>query len=590
MDPASPTAELERLGGRGLAACAAAASLAGIVYVNALHNPFVYDDERTILDNASIWNLRDLRSIVLHEVTRPLVNLSYAIDRVIWGAAPFGFHVTSVLMHVLNVTLLFRLVWHLASDRSSGSESGSRSAERPLVAAFAAAALFAVHPVMTEAVGYISGRAEVLCATFFLSALLCARRWMKGDGTAWWLATFGLWIAALLTKEIAVMLPAVVLCYDRCLLGGSPADRRRRLLRLHLPLFAATLAAGAVRLAVFVGMEHPGDVSVRWLSVFDELDVIRRYVVLILAPGGQTIFHEVVPLHSLFDRRTLIGVGAVGSIAAVAWWVRRVEAGASLGLFWFLSLLVPSSVLVILDQGDGMAEHRVYLASCGLFLAGALAIARAWSALDRARLPVRILARTALAITLLSLSGRTILRNAIWASPVRLWREAADRAPGQWLPHAVLGEALDGAGLHEDAVVAYKAALRLRPQEEAGYMKLSMCLAELGRVDEAKATLETLRVRSPQSTTVSTGLGAVAMISGNPDRARRHFLETIERDPRDVTARQWLAVLAEDVEANPAEALRWCEAIQQLAPGRLTTDRCIQRNRSRLAATDGPAR
>src|SRR5438046_2908360 len=68
-----------------LIACAAAALLAGLVYLNALRNPFVFDDYRTILDNGSIVNLRDLRTIVLHDATRPVVNLSYAIDRAMWG-------------------------------------------------------------------------------------------------------------------------------------------------------------------------------------------------------------------------------------------------------------------------------------------------------------------------------------------------------------------------------------------------------------------------------------------------------------------------------------------------------------------------
>src|SRR4029077_11939329 len=129
-----------------------------------LHNPFVYDDHHTIVTNTSIVRLTDLRAIVRHDVTRPLVNLSYAIDRALWGGEPFGFHASSVLLHMLNVALLFAL-----ARRLSGS-----------FAAFAAAALFAVHPMMTEAVGYVSGRSEVLCAMFFLLALMAGRRWLRG--------------------------------------------------------------------------------------------------------------------------------------------------------------------------------------------------------------------------------------------------------------------------------------------------------------------------------------------------------------------------------------------------------------------------
>jgi Flp pilus assembly protein TadD len=98
-------------------------------------------------------------------------------------------------------------------------------------------------------------------------------------------------------------------------------------------------------------------------------------------------------------------------------------------------------------------------------------------------------------MALLSLSGRTFLRNTVWASPVSLWREAADLAPDSWLPRTVLGEALDVAGQREAAVAAFNTALRLRPDEDYIYMKLGTCLAALGRVEEANATFETLRRR-----------------------------------------------------------------------------------------------
>ena len=79
------------VGRRGTLLCFVAAALGGLVYLNAFHNPFVYDDHPTILDNGSIRSLLEPRAIVLHDVTRPLVNLSYAVDRAIWGAGPFGF-------------------------------------------------------------------------------------------------------------------------------------------------------------------------------------------------------------------------------------------------------------------------------------------------------------------------------------------------------------------------------------------------------------------------------------------------------------------------------------------------------------------
>jgi tetratricopeptide (TPR) repeat protein len=236
-----------------------------------------------------------------------------------------------------------------------------------------------------------------------------------------------------------------------------------------------------------------------------------------------------------------------------------------------------------------MAEHRVYLASCGLFLAAGSFIGWCVASASRLSLPTRLLVRTAVAVAILLLGARTMLRNAVWADPVALWREASDKAPDSFLPRTVLGEMLNQAGRYEEAVEAHRAALRLRPKDPLAHLKLGLCLAALGRIDEATATFEQLRAIDPQSPIVSTGLGAVAMLAGRPDRAREYFNETLEKEPHDMMALQWLAVLEEDTAADPAAALHRCEEIQQLAPGKLSNEDCIRRNRARLAvAAPGP--
>ena len=147
-----------------IAAGAFAAALAGVVYLNALDNPFVYDDYWTVVHNPTIRQLFDLRTIVSGAITRPVVNLSYAIDRAVWGEAPFGFHVTNVLLHIINTLLLSSTDPRPMQVRASLWCRVASAAIRPSVAAFIAAILFAVHPISTEAVGYISGRSELLCA------------------------------------------------------------------------------------------------------------------------------------------------------------------------------------------------------------------------------------------------------------------------------------------------------------------------------------------------------------------------------------------------------------------------------------------
>jgi tetratricopeptide (TPR) repeat protein len=558
------------------------ALLGGLVYLNSLHNPFVYDDWQTVVDNPSITHLFDIRRIVLYRATRPIVNFSYALDRSIWGSQVAGFHVTNVILHVVNIVLFYALARRLAEDRQR--RNPVRAGE-PRVVAMAAALLFAVHPLMTEAVGYVSGRSELLCGMFFLAAFLSARRWMIGGRQIDWLLTVVLWMAALASKEIAAVFPFVAAAYGRLVLGGSAADRRRRVLRLHLPLVTLAIVAAVVRLGVFVLVEHPANAIVHWKYALVELEVTWRYVLLFMMPGSQAIFHEVAPIRSLLEPRAWFALLTIAVIAASAWRVRNVVSLVSFGICWFLLLLIPSAVLVMLDLGEPMVEHRVYVASCGLFLATGVAVARFGAVFERPR--HRRLVATLATAGVFSLCGATIVRNAVWSRPVTLWMEAVEGAPDHWRARLMLGEALQDEGRCREAITQYRLAISMRPQEQFGYMKLGLCLAEIGRLDEAASAFERLRQLDPGSAVASVGLGAIAMLRGQPDRARQYFIDTIHRDPGNVPARQSLAVLEETVAANPTEALRRCEEIRQLAPETPGNDECIRRNRSRLGAGAG---
>jgi tetratricopeptide (TPR) repeat protein len=200
------------------------------------------------------------------------------------------------------------------------------------------------------------------------------------------------------------------------------------------------------------------------------------------------------------------------------------------------------------------------------------------------------MSRALVVVVLVSLGARTLLRNVIWGNPVALWTEARDQAPDHWLPSLLLGEALHAANRRDEAVIEYTRGIALRPDEAMGYQKLGVCLIEMERLDDATAVYEKLRQRDPQSTVASIGLGAVAMVAGRPERARAYFIETIDHDGSNVIARQSLAMLAESDPAKPAEALRLCREIQQIAPDTPGNDDCIRRNQSRLAAQQAGSR
>jgi tetratricopeptide (TPR) repeat protein len=187
---------------------------------------------------------------------------------------------------------------------------------------------------------------------------------------------------------------------------------------------------------------------------------------------------------------------------------------------------------VLLTQAELMAEHRVYLASAGSVSPrdrGRLAVARS-SGLSA---PVKwIVPRRARHGVVLP-SAATVARNRVWSDPVQVWTEASIKAPTNWIRRAGLGEAFYAAGRHAEAVAAYQEAVRLRTGDSFTYFKLGLCLAELGRFDEASRTFNRLRQQDPASTLVPTGLahrddGGEAR-SGPPAFSARRSRRTLVR-------------------------------------------------------------
>ena len=248
-------------------------------------------------------------------------------------------------------------------------------------------------------------------------------------------------------------------------------------------------------------------------------------------------------------------------------------------------MLVPSMVLVVLDRGEPMAEQRVYGAAAGFFMAVGCGVGWLHQRLASARRASRWVAAAGAVVIVASLSARTVLRNAIWGDPIALWTEAVSYAPRHWVPNLALGEVLAEAGRHDEAVGRFVIALEGNPDEPAAYSKLGVSLLEVGSYDQARAVFEELGRRRPGSNEATNGLGAVALVTGRTDEARRYYLETLARDRWNVAAHKALAAM--DEAADPASALRHCEAIAEAAPGLPGIDECISRNRARVEAAGG---
>jgi protein O-mannosyl-transferase len=192
-----------------------------IVFANSLGNGFVLDDETLILGDKSITDLSNIPKYftgemgyhkVIAKYYRPLISSSYAIDYAIWDYNPFGYHLTNVLINIVNSLLVFKFLLILFQRKNV------KDSKKNILYILTGALIFAVHPVHTEVVAWVSGRGDLLFFTFYIAAfinyLLIPDEDKHTSKNKRYILTCFFYMLALFSKEMAITFPVVVILYD----------------------------------------------------------------------------------------------------------------------------------------------------------------------------------------------------------------------------------------------------------------------------------------------------------------------------------------------------------------------------------------
>lgn len=392
-------------------------ALVASLYANTLSHDFVFDDLTLIQQNPNVTEL-DWGNILGKSGYRPVRTFTYALNFAVGGMDPFGYHLFNVLLHAANSLLVFLLL---------------RLVLQRLDASFLGAMLFAVHPVQTASVAYVSGRKDLLAAFFVLLALLFYNKWRRQGG---WpnlaLTGFSL-VLGILSKEVAVVFPMLFLLVDVCGRGsGSGLQSRPGLVKtlrksalLYSGLFAASSAAvvytvvwtEASRLSGYWG----GSLETQWATSF-KLFVHCLRLALVPYPLSAD-YNGVFPISTGFSEPAtllcvIISVGFVG--LALRLYGRFPL--LTLGMGWFLVSLLP--VLQIVGFHEIAADHFLYLPMVGIALVFGYLGAQATASRN-----INILA-WALLVSVLSLCCvLTVTRSRVWANQMTLWTETYEKTP-----------------------------------------------------------------------------------------------------------------------------------------------------------------
>lgn len=546
-----------------MAARAAVVLLAAILYAGTLGHGFVYDDEIVAQTQKIVRTHRYLEAFttpyhqgadqrVATGLYRPLTILTFAIQHELHDGRPLAFHAANIVLHAIASLLVLELAMALAV---------------PFAAATGAALLFTAHPVHVEAVAGIAGRAEVLSAVFYLSALLAYVRSRVLSGR---LATAGLLFLSLLSKETAVTFPAAALAWELLIrrdaktsIGAFLKGHRRELvaggaavvvpIAIYLIIRRAVLGALLVPLGSLTVVENPLAGLGLAARLATAAALCWRYVVLLVAPlrlSPDWGFAQFTPVASPLDPGFLLGVAALCAGAVLfAVTCRRNRAAAYALVLGAASYSIVSNTAVLI--GIGMAERLLYLPSVAFCILVALAFPLA------ARRIGNRLAVIVAAVLLLAAGARTVAAAATWRNDFTLFSAAETAAPRSIKVLGNLAVEFTARGQLDEARARLLRAVALAPDHVVTRINLAGVLLKLSDLDGALAQVrEALRL-APKHPVALAQLGAILRKRGALHDAEAALRLAVEADPSFLSARLDLAGLLIGREA-------WDEAEQQL--------------------------
>ncbi|MCD6287554.1 MAG: tetratricopeptide repeat protein, partial [Candidatus Hydrogenedentes bacterium] len=423
-------------------------------YLNTLRNEFVWDDVSSVQRNPYVQSLAHIPTLFVTDqhisgrgqgnFYRPLVATSFAVDYAIWGQNPLGYHITNILMHMAVVVCLYFVYLRMC---------GGGPNTKPVAAT--AAGIYAVLPVNTESVAYISGRADMMDAVFGLAAFLALHKARTGPRPAvWYTASILALVAAYLSKEFAVVFPILILIMD---LAADISPRGKPRAIYHAASFALLAIYLVLRATVLNFAESVPTDSVPLLDRAGMFfQIIATYAGMLLWPVGLHMERSIGELNGLFVCAGVILVGAW--IAGIVWNRRTGNRAVVLGLLWAAITIVPVSGLLPLNAT--IAEHWLYVPAMGITLA---AVALGMRILPAGG-PV-FLKWAIFGVPLLLMAAISARQNTVWHDNETLFVHTLRYAPDSARVHYNLGVVYEGQGRLAEAAAQFEETLRLDPED-----------------------------------------------------------------------------------------------------------------------------
>ena len=544
-------------------------TITALVYAAAIRFQFVYDDQGQIVDNALVqaWRFvpqyfrgqvwQHLFPNAVGDYYRPLNVLWFRINDALFGLKPAGWHAFAILLHVCATALTYFIARKLTG--------------RPLVAALTAL-LFGVHPMRHEVVAWVSGTTESLFATMFLLAFLAYLKSCEQYRPRWMTLSCVFYAAALLSKETAIVLPAVVFAHA-WLYGGETPDGGRekaagtfmkaaKTAAIYAPVAIAYLI---VRISVLHGFSHSHGHASVGTFVLTLPSVLFFYLRQWLLPIRLSPFYD-IGFSNQWDAvhlwLPLLGVLAI----FLGVWLFRDQLGkrnVAFAIAWSVLTLLPALDLFVFSSGDLVHDRYFYLPGFGAALLIALAAGSLAGGPLTFGIPRRLLLATLLVLAPLSYSAANAA--SYWVNDFILFEHAhaiapknatvrnnyaieLDRRgnriaatplltqllvenPNNWLANYNLGRLSYEQADWAKAEQYFRKAQSIDPNQADAYLQLGLIALRRNQVDQAESDIRTAIALRPVEPTFYFALGVTLAQRGDCKSARSAFAETLALKP-----------------------------------------------------------
>ncbi len=518
-------------------------ALAVVLYLPALGNGFHYDDFHSIVNNPHVRSLERVGDFFVDPslfsqnpesaMYRPVLLTSYAFNYLVGELDPTWYHAGNVLLHGVNVALLYGLLLALGM---------------PSAPALVAGLMFAVTPLNSEAVNYVSSRSELLMGSFLLASCLCYVRSTKAEfhRGVWFFISLASATLGILTKSVAVITVPLWLLCDWLSTGSWRSAWNER--RMHHLVMLGIVAVYLVYSRSLIGKAMLSPIRDLDVQLWTQAKAWAYYLTMLPFPVHLSVERQFAVSRSVVDEPVLVAGLLLISLAVVllvgnrtihsaATWVR-------FGVSWAAITLLPSAIVPLIVLVN---EHRCYLASAGaaIVIAGCLGRMHSRRAVTMAIVSVWV----AVAISL------TVARGEVWKDEVSLWLDATVKAPLMVKPHLRLADALEKTGAPDEAEQSYRRAIKLRPAHVSSRNNLGHLLMRAGRSREAEEQFRVLLSYSPDSIPVRLNLASLLLRQGRWRLAKDEYEAVVRYEDTDGVAHGRLGYIALQHEADPAHAL-----------------------------------